>query len=452
MAIGMSNKKLIKSVAELKEANYSGSPELKDIYQRLASGREQFAEILEKNIRAVMQISSLDLTLQHETDKILEIARSVARATEVIFGTNTGSSEDKNNSLEELTNTIIRVSEDTDEVYRKIETGQGELTAIRDLSNQAIEASREMAKDMEDLFEVINHMNEVISGIESISRQTNLLALNASIEAARAGRAGRGFAVVADEIRSLAEETQKLTGSMGNFVQGIETASKKSSGSTNHTIDSLRSINDKIGNVWEINDDNQKHVSEVSQAVTSLAAVSEEISSTMSEMENQLRNSTDFMNNIGAELITAKEPVVEIERTLDNIVKQMGAMSKDAFFHMENKEFSTYVRNAITAHQAWINNLEKMVMERVIMPLQLDSSKCGFGHFYYSITPDIPGVRAIWDGLEEKHRRFHGYGSEVIQALFDEDYVKANKLCVEAKEYSKELISDMEQMLRIADA
>ena len=57
--------------------------------------------------------------------------------------------------------------------------GQGELTAIRDLSNQAIEASKEMAKDMDNLFEVINHMNEVISGIESISRQTNLLALNA---------------------------------------------------------------------------------------------------------------------------------------------------------------------------------------------------------------------------------------------------------------------------------
>ena len=34
---------------------------------------------------------------------------------------------------------------------------------------------------MDELIEVINHMNEVISGIESISRQTNLLALNASI-------------------------------------------------------------------------------------------------------------------------------------------------------------------------------------------------------------------------------------------------------------------------------
>ncbi len=452
MGIGNSNKKLVKSVAELKNTNYSKNPELNDMYQRLASGRKQFAEVLEKNIKAVMQISSLDLILQHETDKILEISRNVTKATEVIFGTNTSSSKEGNNSLEELTNTIIKVSEDTDEVYRKIETGQGELTSIRDLSDKTIEVSQEMGKDMEELIEVINHMNEVISGIESISRQTNLLALNASIEAARAGRAGRGFAVVADEIRSLAEETQTLTASMGTFVEGVKTASQKSSSSTGNTIESLKMMTEKIGNVWRLNDENQRHVSEVSQAVTSLAAVSEEISSTMSEMENQLKNSTDFMSEIGTELAHAKQPVVEIESILDEVVKQMGDMSKDAFYHLENHEFATYVRNAISAHQTWISNLEKMVKEKVIMPLQLDSSKCGFGHFYYSITPDIQGLREIWDALGEKHRKFHGYGSDVIQALFDEDYARANQLAIEAREYSKELISDMEKMVRIAES
>ncbi len=452
MGIGNSNKKLVKSVAELKNTNYSKNPELNDMYQRLASGRKQFAEIYDKNIKAVMQISSLDLTLQHETDKILEISRNVKRAAEVIFGTNTSSNAEGNNSLEELTNTIIKVSEDTDEVYRKIETGQGELTAIRDLSERTIGVSQEMGKDMDELIEVINHMNEVISGIESISRQTNLLALNASIEAARAGRAGRGFAVVADEIRSLAEETQTLTGSMGTFVEGVKAASQKSSGSTSNTIEALRTMTEKIGNVWKINDENQRHVSEVSQSVTSLAAVSEEISSTMSEMENQLRNSTDFMSEIGTELAKAKEPVVDIERTLDEVVKQMGSMSRDAFYHLENREFAGYVRNAISAHQTWISNLEKMVKEKVIVPLQLDASKCGFGHFYYSITPDIEDIRGIWDALGEKHRKFHGYGSEVIQALFDEDYAKANQICIEAREYSKGLISDMEQMVRIAES
>ena len=36
MGIGNTNKKLVKSVSELKEANYSRNPELNDIYQRLA--------------------------------------------------------------------------------------------------------------------------------------------------------------------------------------------------------------------------------------------------------------------------------------------------------------------------------------------------------------------------------------------------------------------------------
>lgn len=449
MGIGMGKNKLVKSVAELKECNYSGNPELNSMYQRLLDGRKQFAEILEKNIKAVMQISSLDLTLQHETDKILEISRNVARATEVIFGTNGLDAADGKNSLEELTNTIIKISGDTDEVYRKIETGQEELTAIRELSTRAIEVSTEMRADMEELFEVINHMNDVIAEIESISRQTNLLALNAAIEAARAGEAGRGFAVVADEIRSLAEETQKMTGNMGQFVEGIREASQKSSGSTTNTIEALDSMTDRIKNAWEINDENQRHVSGVNEAVTSLAAVSEELSSTMSEMENQLRSSTDFMHEIGNELTEAAKPVAEIERTLDEALKQMGMMSKDPFFHLRNQEFSTYVKNAVTAHKAWIGNLEKMVNERVIVPLQFDASKCGFGHFYYAMTPDIPEVRQIWDALGEKHRRFHGYGKEAVQALFDEEYGKAEQICQEARDYSRELLSDMEQILQL---
>ena len=91
-----------------------------------------------------------------------------------------------------------------------------------------------------------------------------------------------------------------------------------------------------------------------------------------------------------------------------------------------------------------------MVKERVIIPIQLDSSKCGFGHFYYSITPNIPEIRPIWDALGEKHKKFHGYGSKVMKALLDENYAKAEQICKEAKEYSRELIFDMENMLQIA--
>lgn len=453
MAIKGKKAVLVKAVSELKEADYSKEPELNNIYQRLFKGRKQFAEIFEKNIKAVMQISSLDLTMQHQTEKIMDISRNVERATRTIFGTSDDSSimtGKANNQHEELTNTIFEVSTKTEEVYKKIESGQNELTTIKELSSQTIEESRELQKDMDSLFQIINHMSEVIAGIDSISMQTNLLALNASIEASRAGTAGRGFAVVAEEIRGLAEETQKLTGSMGDFLESIKSASQKSIQSATDTIHTLESMTDKIKNVWEINDESQQHVSEVNESISSIATVSGELSRSMNEMEHQLKGSTDFMREVSWELKKAVEPVVGIEEILDNTVKQMGIMTEDAFFRMEKAEFSQYVSNAITAHHTWLNNLKKMVRERTIMPLQLDSTKCGFGHFYYAMTPNIPEVLPIWNALGAKHKKFHKYGSDVISALNQRQYSKAEQICQEADNYSKFLIADLQRILEIS--
>lgn len=445
---------LMKAVSELREADYTKEPELNKIYQRLTKGRKQFAEIFDKNIKAVMQISSLDLTMQHQTEKIIDISRNIEKASEAIFGNSLDgayTSSRSNNQHEELTNTIIEVSSETDEVYRKIENGQNELTTIKNLSDQTISVSKELQSDMSNLSNIINHMSEVIEGIESISLQTNLLALNASIEAARAGMAGRGFAVVAGEIRNLAEETQKLTGNMSEFVENIKQASEKSSQSATSTVTFLESMTDKIKNVWELNDESKHHVSKINESMSSIAAVSEELSSSMTEMENQLKDSSYFMSQVSSGLQQAVKPVVDIEKTLDDTVKQMGSMTEDAFFHLERSEFAQYMKNAISAHQTWLNNLKNMVKERTIQPLQLDSSKCGFGHFYYSLTPDIPEVLPIWNKLGAKHKQFHKYGGDVIHALQYGDYAKAEQIYQEVSEFSKDLISDMKTILCLAE-
>ena len=449
MGIGKGKAVLMKAVSELKEADYSKEPELNKIYRRLLGGRKQFAELFEKNIKAVMQISSLDLTMQHQTDKIMDISRKVTKATETLFGTSAGSS---NSQHEELTNNIIKISEKTDEVYQKIESGQTELTMIKELSDQTIEVSREMKKDMDELVNIINRISTVVAGIDSISLQTNLLALNASVEAARAGEAGRGFAVVAGEIRELAEETQKMTKSMESFVDDMKSASKKSVKSSTDTIESLASMTDKIKNVWELNNESQSHVSNINESISSIAAVSEEISSSMAEMEHQLMESSNFMRQVGEDLHEATRPVVDIEKTLDDTVKQMGDMTKDVFFHLEKHEFSEYMKTAISSHHAWLNNLKKMIDSKTITPLQLDSSKCGFGHFYYAMTPDFPGVLPVWEGLGPKHQKFHRYGANVISAINNGDYIEAERIYHEAANYSKELISDMERIIQIANA
>ena len=457
------NSQLISAMAELKDADYSKNPKLGDIYKRLLRGRKQFENVMSKDIQAIMQISSLDLTLKYVTDEMHTISENVAEETGIIHTSAEECStvaEQVNGQHEELTNTIIRAAEDTDEVYKKIEAGQNELSLIKELSVKTIDESKEMQKDMNVLLNIINHMNEVIAGINSISSQTNLLALNASIEAARAGDAGRGFAVVAEEIRQLAEETQKLTANMGDFVDRIKGASQKSAKSVTTTIESLDIVTEKIGQVWVINSENQQNVSKINDSISSLASVSEEISSSMVEMEAQavsikeqcqnLEKDTQSLRSASDKLKTATKPVVTIEGVLSEATKQLGDMTDDAFFRMEYAEFANYMDTAIEAHKAWLKNLANMVSNKEVLPIQLNSKKCGFGHFYYSMTPKTQEINQIWQTVADKHKKLHDYGNDVLKALMSENYTEAKKYCDEAESYSKVLIADLEAMKKIA--
>ena len=137
MALFKKGTDLIDSVAELKDADYSKNPKLGDIYKRLLKGRKQLENVMDKDISAVMQISSLDLVLEQQTDELVSISHEVADASEVI---NQASEEcsavaaQVNMQHEDLTNTIITAAEDTSEVHKKIESSQSELSVIKDLS------------------------------------------------------------------------------------------------------------------------------------------------------------------------------------------------------------------------------------------------------------------------------------------------------------------------------
>ena len=142
MAIFKRKSDLIHSVAELKNVDYSANQDIKDIYNRLVKGREQFEVAMSKAIEAVMQISSLDLVLTQDTDKLTEVAGDVDHATSMIYNAAEDSSAvagQVNMQHEDLTRTIVEAAEDTSEVHKKIESSQEELTNIYNLSMKSIE-------------------------------------------------------------------------------------------------------------------------------------------------------------------------------------------------------------------------------------------------------------------------------------------------------------------------
>lgn len=457
------SKELLSSISELAEADYGKtSAELEHIYRRLTAGRVQFEDVMSNIFASLMQISSLDLALNHHSKLIQQISDSVSAATELIHQASSEAasvSSTVSAQHEDLTNTIIAVSEASGSVYQKIDEGQQELTATKSLSDNTIAASREMQQDMNQLSDIISQMNNVIAGINSISSQTNLLALNASIEAARAGEAGKGFAVVAEEIRQLADETQKLTASMGHFVTDIHSASEKSVKSVDMTIESLQTVTQKISHVWELNEDNRNNVETITNNISSLASLSEEISSSIIELESRssdiegqcgvLHEDMTKLQAHGRDIDNIAAPLENIEAVLDESAKIMGTMAKDAFYKLENKNFAEYIDKAINAHKNWLGNLEQIVRKKTILPLQINDRKCGFGHFYYAMNPTNPEVIQLWKELGEKHKKFHSYGKQALDALFNEDYSQAEHIYEEAVQYSKTLIQEMEAVKKV---
>lgn len=453
------------SISRLVDMEYEPqNQQLNAIHQRLMNGRKEFEKTATKTMEAVIRMSAMDLALEANAAEIEQINASMATAVNEISESADSTARvasEVSDAHENLTSTIIEVSDESGKIMEDIHNCENELTSITEKSSSAISNAQEMKADLDGLLNAVRSMTEAIAAIDSISAQTNLLALNASIEAARAGDAGRGFAVVAEEIRGLAEEAKSLTGRMGSFVTHIQEASRKSSESVDTTVSELERINESIRNVWEITGQNRKGMDHIADSVSTLAAVSEEISSSMHELDNQMQHvneecadlhgSMDLLADSSSAIAALAAPSKIIEKDLEDSTRIMGTMVQDAFYMLDNQVLINCLNSAVEAHRNWLNTLKEMAQTNALRVLQTDCTKCGLGHFYYAFHPVHPRIVDIWNGLEAKHKTFHSFGTEMIGAIRAGRSGELQQIYKKAEACSKDLIGDFQAMIRIIE-
>lgn len=459
------DKKLIEAIRDMEPIQGEvGDEELKKIHQRLNAGRSQFENAASKTISSVMKVSTLDLTLSDCAGKLEKVSDGLSETSKIIAETAAITADitsEVTKAHEGLVQSIVSISEDTADITSEIEESDKKLNDIANTASKTMEASYTMREDMNSLLDVIRNMQEVIASINNISGQTNLLALNASIEAARAGEAGKGFAVVADEIRKLSEETKNLTDSMQKFVGNVEQASNKSAASVEETADALEKIKAKIDEVKEVNHNNFMKIDNISREITSVAAVSEEISSSMNEVDTQagklkeetkmIRDNAELSYSISKELQNVVKPLGTIENELMEATDIIGIMSEDRFYMLENDQFEKQITNAINAHKSWVDTVSRIVETGNVVPLQTDYKKCGFGHFYYSMHPKKADILNIWKQIGNHHSTLHKNGEEIIMAVNRGNYSSAESLLKETIDLSGVLVNEFQKIIALTE-
>jgi methyl-accepting chemotaxis protein len=171
------------------------------------------------------------------------------------------------------------------------------------ISKQAVEQADQTGQIVSSLAVAAQKIGDVVQLINSIAAQTNLLALNATIEAARAGESGRGFAVVAAEVKSLASQTARATGEIGNQISEVQA-------STGNAVAVIKAISETISEVNQIS-------ASIAASVEEQSAVTQSISS---NMQVAALGVADITSNMGE--------IAEATRSIDAATRKVQAASR----------------------------------------------------------------------------------------------------------------------------
>jgi len=446
------------------EIKYYLHREVYDICEHFFNNEEMILISAKDLLEIVTQMSSYDVNMSRISYDLNEFSKETAELSE----SNLAIVEEITATMMEVQETINNSSEimeqlsgSSKELIEKNNESMQKLDEINKLKDNVIEYSRIMSARLDELFEMVGKVNEIVNNVNAIAEQTNLLALNASIEAARAGENGRGFSVVAAEIRKLSESTSKSLEGMKDFMNQIHAAAVNGRQSMMNTIQASADMSGKINDVYSTMQSNMgllnktiEDVQLVNSIMSGVKVSTKEVSKAMETSSADAQKLHSMARNISgysekcAELATQ---ITEMDDSISEITRNLFASLSGSIYNITNDEFKTNIQKARTAHINWVETLKRIVDEGTIYPLQINSSKCAFGHFYYAVSVNHPSIKENWDAIEEIHDKLHSCGHKVIDAVKNGDRTTALDGLAQARELSMHIVELLDKIEKEVD-
>jgi methyl-accepting chemotaxis protein len=429
-------------------------------FDKLLSNEEKMSLSAKKMLGITSSLSQFDVDMSHSAYQLSDFANNLSGLSEsnlAIVEEITASMSDVNEKITYTSGIMDKLSSSSNMLIQKNDESMLQLAEVAKLKEHVITDTTRMTEQIEHLVKMVVKVSEIVNGVEAIAEETNLLALNASIEAARAGESGRGFAVVANEIRKLADNTKKNLDDMRGFVNSIHLAANGSKESLDHTMQSTGNMNEKLDMISDtikenvfMMQDTIKDVHKVSESLQNIKLSAAEVNQAMGSSAQDAEKLLGMTQIIQADANQSKENaklISRIDEDLSAIVRDMTVSLLGGMHAISNEDLISNLQKAKEAHGTWLKNLKRIVDDMKVYPIQTDSKRCAFGHFYHSLQINHPDLIDEWQAIDGVHDKFHSMGAAVLDAVRDKNEVQARTLLAEAQQLSGEIFAHLDNTI-----
>lgn len=438
--------------------------EVFDICEHFFKNEEMISISAKDLLEIVTQISSYDVNMSRISYDLNEFAKDTAELSEsnlAIVEETTATMLEVQETVNNSSEILERLSESSKELIEKNNNSMLKLAEINKLKENVIEYSQIMSSNMDELFDMVEKVNLIVSNVGAIAEQTNLLALNASIEAARAGENGRGFSVVAAEIRKLAENTKKSLEGMKEFMKHIHEATVNGRQSMINTFQASTEMSGKINDVYSTMQNNMELINKTIDDVQVVNSIMSGVKISTNEVSKAMETSSADAQKLhlmarkiseySEKCAQLADEITIMDDSISEITKNLFASLSGSMYNITNDELKANIKKARMAHIKWVETLKRIVNEGIIYPLQTNSSKCAFGHFYYAVTVNHPSIKEDWDVIEEIHNKLHIGGQKTIDAVKSGQTAEALEIYAEVEKLSKHIVKLLDKIEKEID-
>ncbi len=367
---------------------------------------------------AMSSISSLSLNLNDVSSGTHTIAAAVEELSVTI------------NDINENSKMVASQSSEMVDVVGDGQKNTMVVTKSMDSINQSVES---VTSQVNNLVELGRSISLMVSSIDEIAEQTHLLALNATIEAVRAGESGKGFVVVAEEVKSLANETAKVTTEVRLCVD-------KLTGELSEVVDSMQHSSELV-------DDGITVIGKLGDSVGTITSAAEAVNSltvNISELLEQQGIAVQEISNETNQITTEVNNTTEnMEIVLDTLDLALNSINERVSIFADLNTDRSIIELAKNDHSKFRKRILATLLGRDNWKSEEvpDHHNCRLGKWYFEKASRAIQSHSDYVRLDGLHKKVHELTRGVLKTYSNGDHVSADLQMQELDSVSSEVIA-----------